>query len=121
MTREKILAMEPGPEMDAAVGRAIFPDRPLKLYEDEKHGRGRRWVYEDEREPVPPYSTSDAAALEVLKAATFATIREIEFRDDRTPDSLWRCLLNGPDRLYEEVEEPTLALAICRAALLAKL
>lgn len=116
MTREKILAMEPGPEMDAAVGRAIFPDRPLKLYEDEKHGRGRRWVYEDEREPVPPYSTSDAAALEVLKAAATGEIlisREIW----NAGEVRWFCSWTGSDRPHAA----TLALAICRAALLAKL
>ncbi len=65
---------------------------------------------------IPPYSTDDAAALEVWKI--------ISTRGARPMDAITR-FRDGPYRVgglsrlefWEEATAPTLALAICRAAL----
>lgn len=172
MTREEIMAMRAGPEMDAAVHAAVFgvsdsvtdatPKRlALELWHDRLlgvPGSAKLWyggidklhthVYRrlreldwgtvgdlrqqlKDRKPIrglgkkgralvlrellpastPKYSADDAAALEVLKAFERAT------QIVKNADS-WTCWILGTE---ETEDEPTFALAVCRAALLAKL
>lgn len=133
MTREEIFNMPAGPEMDAAVVREL--GIPADDGNPINHPLGGFRM---------PYSTSDAAAIEVLRAFIpkihvrlhfdpWSRLRDEE--DEEEIDDLkygprWFCLLEGKGTVYDadgdfispsvDVCAPTLALAICRAALISK-
>lgn len=117
VTRDEILSMPAGAEMDHEIAEHVFGwcGHPV--------GCGCK---------VPPYSTSDAAALEVLKvfkAYEWESLYNPAWTNERTgrsePDYFqMRIDLRPPAvPIFEAVvgTGDTLALAICRAALLAKL
>ena len=104
--------LDAGPEMDKLVAERIF-------------GRGVRskiteslrcYVYSgDDPDIVPPYSTDDAAALEVFKK--FQGGFDNGVAKGMRREVWYGCTLfdKSGEMLYAEA--PTLALAICRAAL----
>ena len=114
LTRERILQMPAGPEMDALVaeliGAEMFPSR--RTFE------ARSFVGIEESEfRHRPYSTSDAAALEVLRA----TLQDGDAITIRYEGGNWKISRRNLNLGMEEVASgETLPLAICRAALLAK-
>lgn len=105
MTTAKLSAsaLKPGPDMDALVHMALF-DSPGALV-DLKTG--------ERVQLAKPYSTSDAAALEVLKR--FGHIQLSRYNED-----LWECLAWGDDGLTYEYFAATIAEAVSKAALRAK-
>ena len=101
MTHDEIERMPAGPEMDAMVAEKVMGCRGLFRHSDgtplcECHGL----------RPVPRYSTSIAAAWEVVRKARSICI-------DRGRDyATYQCCFNGSI----SVADPA-PLAICRAAL----
>lgn len=132
LTREAILAMKSGPELDAAVSESIFgehiciteatPDG-IRCKQMHKHPRIAYWISE---KPCPPYSTDIAAAWEVVERLRDAPLR----RDwNGTPGQYVRMTLTHSKKHVKahvlshaygvSATGATAPEAICKAALLA--
>jgi hypothetical protein len=112
--------MPAGRQMDAAVAHRVmgwdvwtkdgeYFDRE---HASEQHERIMRGEVPESLHNVPPYSTDDAAALEVLKALPAAVIH---WYRQNSPEAV--SVVTGPYNAEIVAHGPTLALAICRAAL----
>ena len=135
----EIEALPAGPEMDALVAEKVMGWAPLDPETTEclagVHKRDKGCAYEYThpvtRQGCPRYSTSDAAALEVLKKLV-ERFEEVDLNFRRwTEDQVdmeptlqvgqeWYCGAEDHDMksgIFYASGAPTLALAICRAAL----
>lgn len=127
MTREDILAMVPGPELDRLVATEV---KGITPYIDSEGSFHNLYYVESKKayRLIPKYSTDIAAAWEVVerinhhiieiskreKIRGYVTYRVWVFtRSLEYPDECW-------DRLVQ-VEGKTAPEAICKAALLSKL
>lgn len=129
MTRDEILNMPAGREMDALVFAKLFGKMPFRV------GPGEKWVFTNEREyleegdayfldehqapsRVPEYSTDIAAAWTIRDALG----KPISVMESVLGDSFFCEFLLGYDEGDEaktvEAFAETVSLAICRAALL---
>lgn len=107
-TLPDIDAMDPGPEMDFLVAERVMGVRYI-----------RDRALPRDIDPAPPYSTSDAAALEVFKGLAR------KGNDDDDAKSVWAIGYEAERERWwctweydrDGASAPTLALAICRAAL----
>lgn len=114
MTREEILKMEAGPEMDRLVAekvmRFVFEDLPLT--DEDKPEPRTFWIG-----PPMPYSTNIKAAWMVVEkmhdSGWFFSITRYSNCTDP-----WNAEFGS---VLPRVHAPTAPLAICRAALLAVL
>lgn len=102
MTREQILAMPAGPEMDELVATEITGDFSRGLAPGPPNIR------------FPPFSTDDHAASELLARITAGRARSADF--GVYCDGECEATIGGA-----RATAPSLALAICRAALLSKI
>jgi len=119
MTRDDILNMPAGREMDAQIAQSVFGMRLTK-----NHGLagGFYWVGNGvqfgimQEQDTPAYSTDISAAWEVVeKMGNVDKLHDVELR---TSIRGWICnIFNSFDSF--EVNADTAPLAICRAALLA--
>lgn len=100
MTREGILAMSAGPEMDKLVATEITGDF------------SRGFVTGQPNIVFPPYSTDDQAAAGLLARTTAGRA------SSAVAGETGRCEVTIAGA---KATAPTLALAICRAALLARM
>ena len=121
MTRDEILAMEAGRELDALVAEKVM-ERTLM---DGLGGTAIRVVYygKDTPHPLPYYSTNIAAAWEVvakIKPDIDGGIA-VEWLIDGGDDRAWHTEIWTRGEKYRQYCSfaPTAPLAICRAALLA--
>jgi hypothetical protein len=118
MTNEEIDALQPGPELDMLVAKDVMKWIGFYVAAEARCAHGippAAKAFEVNGICIPPYSTSDATALEVLKKIGLAR----------------RCNLHVGLRPYVDViffdpyevlpqvlaRADTVALAICRAAL----
>jgi hypothetical protein len=92
MTREEILNMPAGREMDALIAEKVIDPDWVKL-----------------KNLCPHYSTDIAAAWELVEKMKYFTL----YRGD----GYWECEYSG--QYLESIDAETAPLAICRAALLA--
>lgn len=115
LTRESIIAMEPGRELDALVaekvmGWNVFPHKPdFQIeYKDEQ---GFQYVFRlDEFEP----STDISAAWEVVeKMGPFTQLTSESYHN--------KVIWHGSFSVVDSAEADTAPLVICRAALLTTL
>lgn len=138
MTKEEILKMEAGRELDALIAERIFgwKEGTLEEYKAqvEKYGEGATAF--DEMNILPHYSAEIAAAWEVVKMMADQGIEVIVaegfhgnlsaclmFEGIATPyppkDVFFNLAsLQHPRRWHENVQAETVPLAICRASLL---
>src|SRR3990167_5822407 len=110
MTRDEILAMEAGSEMDELIERYV-----LKNFSAYEFPPGIV------NNPPKPYSTDFASAWMVVEKHPhyFSLARSNDTDGRRSPfgDTTWRCRFYAPEKF--QAEAATAPLAICRAALLA--
>jgi len=137
--------LPPGRDMDARIARALGLLGLVKLKASTLWGtigfveplNGDEWFWERPaskgRElgglwPIPPYSTQDAAALELLPILAKLQGGTVDVRLSLTPQAKWEVgnnldglfVVKRGHSLYWEVSPataPTLALATCRALL----
>ena len=143
MTRDEILAMVPGPEMDAAVGKAIGATPTVKWYamnkeetaycmDFERENTGNDWLreriasfpnsrYEDyhivRQEIYRQYSKDISEAWDVVEKLAKEWP---DFCISNYPKGLWSVMWGFDGYGLPSIEATTAPLAICRAALLAK-
>ncbi len=117
MTYDEIMALEVGPEMDAAVARGVFdatewcPDDPDDaLCQCER--TPPRTVHC--RDPLPEFSSDDAATLQVVDKM-IARGYGFELSYGACVCNFWDCYFTGMGTVYGK----TRGMAVCRAALLA--
>jgi len=118
---EQIGAIAPGRATDTLVARTIFglvvretPEGPMALPAGASEASGMRW------EPLKPYSTSDAAADEIV----FRFRRRFEFREIRDGFDwvVFFGFFKDKDRvptikIVAQVRAATRPLAVCEAGL----
>jgi len=119
MTRDEILAMEAGRELDALVAVEVME---WTRYPN-KHGltvmsRPGAMPHHAQIDQHPNFSTDIAATWEAAEA--MCQEHGLYFRLHRTPDYIWAAFDKWSDlRLSVEAQAPTAPLAISRAVLLA--
>lgn len=112
MTKDEILNMPAGREMDALISAKVFSIMPFK-----HPGENQEELF------LPAYSTDISAAWEVVEK-----LDPFDFELVRNADKSWDCLIWNrakENRLWEakKIYVPDISdapLAICRAALLAQ-
>jgi hypothetical protein len=111
MTRDEILKLEAGREMDALIGEFIFGfSKPFPVYEPMKSKHGDYMV-----RPISEYSNDISAAWDVVEWLKDGYLDfDLYYQPARGG---WLCAF-GP-HLDKSPTSKTPALAICRAALLA--
>lgn len=114
MKRDEIVALNPGRELDAIIGRNLFGYRLCSVQDVEDyhffHGKGDVEAYS----PLPHYSTDVAAAWEVINMLD-KDRHYIEVHTDETMDNRWWCRVSG----FTKAMGRTGAESICKAALFA--
>lgn len=151
MTRDEVLALKPGDEMDVKIAELVYGWQWRR-----SRNSGRRCIYAPGKEPswmkalatgeeklvtdwkiglfVPPYSTLDGAALAVLYDFVPEYQIQIDSQGLHSDGKSWEryekpwyvLIQKGASEIaplftaWGEAQEDTLALAICRAALLVK-
>lgn len=129
MTKEEILAMEAGPEMNALVAEKVMG----WIWIDGEYGHPtEKGPFNDcecpshsyQKTLLPRYSTDIAAAWEVVNKLGRKSINKIAaetglatFLLVQYPNGTWKANFSG---YRTSVEADTVPLAICRAALLSK-
>jgi hypothetical protein len=101
MTRDEILKMEAGREMDALVAEKIF---------------NGQWLYKNIPENLPKFSASISAAWEVVERLIKHNPLSLDYLVDENNVLGWQANFRMG---YNVAFAPTAPLAICRAALLA--
>lgn len=109
MTRDEILAMPAGWEMDARVSDAVFGEG----YEGHTYPGMTDWSHY----AGPNYSVSDAAALDLLKELVKRTPIRIEI--STTGVYVENVIAIGALHPYEQTDSTSIAMGVCRFALLA--
>lgn len=130
LTRERILEMEAGRELDALIAERLLrwsgvhcatgggPYGPMEGYTPHGDPTGGHGVA---NRPVPHFSTSIADAWEILEKAKAFTIA---FWPEDHADPFgqitagYTCCYFGEKRFDRMDRQPSICLAICRAALL---
>lgn len=112
-----ILSLAAGRELDAAVQRVVFgslvemdSDGPRYVTPGSSAWKGQR---------VPPYSSDPGAAILVCEQFGWFEIRAVRYDDE----GRWGCtvMVGQPGQPGVSEHAETFPLAVCRAALLAKL
>jgi len=131
MTREEILNMLAGREMDALVAEKVMKWKYRPRFPGDTTGYYGEYITEE----LPSFSTDIAAAWEVVKYIQISTNYHSFRLETVFEDRLWRFWI-GADRIQRESPWPPVevgetywinadanqpSLAICRAALLVKL
>lgn len=121
MTRDEILAMKPGRDMDVLVARRVMGWTDIEPIGPMYVGRppGMKPVHPVDARFVPCYSTDDAAALEIIPAMAkrgydCGAYYEADARR-------WTVYFLPPRCGSAKAQSGSLAEAICKAALLALL
>ena len=133
MTRDEILAMEPGRELDALVAERVMgkPKPTVIPRSDEKFLEtwddwGGAWLarFKGDNEIgqyyALPFSTNISKAWEVVeKMQELGCMIELDRYYPGENSGLWTCLFCAGSELCGRAEVPTAPEAICKAALLA--
>jgi len=125
MTKEEILNMEPGPELDRLVAEKVmgwrrrshkFSQNAWEWYNPEIPDPYHNKDFVCNDVDLPKFSTDIAAAWKVVNR-----LREKQFDIMiKTLKDRWEVLISDPDKILDwYATAPELPLAICRAALLA--
>lgn len=118
MTREEVLAMKPGPELDAAVYAHVFGRESATAFVEDIHWDSRGRSYSTVRR-CPYYSTEIAAAWQVVeKLRGSCDVDSTCRRCGCHNPGLWLCSFHTEERFEVVPDCATAQEAICIAALL---
>jgi hypothetical protein len=112
--------MEAGPEMDAGIAQKVMGQIVERVHKLTAAGIEKPWAIRTGTKfsPIPPYSTDDAAALEVFRRVVASEVGGKRVWRLTFGDGGWSCTWEYDS---DGADAPTFALAICRAALKASL